>query len=938
MRPTEFKVTRPSGFLSRLSWRLRRWTDWGITFNQSSLTLLIGKQKEEISYLSFKNLKIRDNSKLVLELDNAESISLPCPRNTVSPSDLNEAFREALQNYIESFLARINLPDKSPYDFDGYVSCYSFTVWMDSLSYMQQLNKILDLHDRLNFKHPEQAKEKFRQLDLWRKYHAIIQNKDTWRKEHNEKFIAAELERNQDFFDNVESKPLTQEQRRAAIEMEDRNLLVAAAGSGKTSVMIGKVGYSLEADFCQPNEILVLAFNKKAVEELEERLVRQLGEKAEQITVSTFHKFGLDTIGKAQGRKPSVASWTTNLGESSASNNYWEGLISQLLASNADFEYHYFQLRLCFSYDMKPQHQFKSQNDYEVYLESIGAKSGKGGAQGNEYWGAETIQGERVKSLQELTIANWLYSRNVKYEYEAQYEHETATSKHRSYMPDFYYPDAQIYHEHFALDKNGKPPSYFKNYLEEVEWKRKQHRDSGTKLIETTSYMFSQGTVFEHLHTELEKHGIECSGQRSSLEIKTALAGQTVTPIHELIQQFLQQWKSSGLSIQELFQKADRLSGYAKLRAYTFLRIADILRKAYEAKLRENNEIDFESMISQAADCLDEKTFQHSYKLVLVDEFQDISRSRAKLIKALLRQKPDCTLFAVGDDWQSIYRFAGSNINIMTNFQEEFGVTARNDLTMTFRSNKGITDIATKFISTNPSQLSKDVTAIDDTTESVINLVQYSSPEAVEPFIQQQLEDISAKGESANVFILSRYNFQRPESINEWRKQFNNLLDIKFSTVHSVKGKEADYVFVVGMEIGRLGFPPNRAEDSLLDLVQPEAAEKYKFAEERRLFYVAVTRAKQKVFLLGPHARTSPFLDEIMAHENISNGKIIKKHYLDKKGMPASPPTNTKPYPCPECGARMVERKSRYGKFLGCLNYPKCEGTRKLAAPPRKYT
>ncbi len=930
----EFKVSSPSNFLPKLIWRLRKWSNWNIVFDKSSITLFIKKRKKEIDYTSIKNLEIKNKTKLILKLDNIKNISLICPNNIenkFSALDLCESFQIAIQNYIKYFLNNINLPDKSPYDLNKYISSHNLKTWVDSLPDTQQINKILDLCFLSNFDYSKSSKHEYKQLDLLYKYCEIVQKGDETRKEHNENFIHTELDENQNFFDNVEKQPLTLEQRISIIEMEDRNLLVAAAGSGKTSAIVGKVGYSLKTKFCQPNEILVMAFNKKAVKELRSRLDVQLGKQAKQVVVSTFHKLGLDIIGKASARKPSIATWTTNLGESSSSNNYWEKLIDELLKSDAEFKNLYIQLNLYFNYEMIPQHQFKSQNDYENYLESVGAKR-----KNNDYWEVETIQGERVNSLQELAIANWLYAHNVDYKYESQYKHETANSEYRSYKPDFYYPKAEIYHEHFALDEYGKPPIYFDNYLDGVSWKRQIHKNFNTKLIETTSHMFSQGIVFDHLRKELEEQGIDCSNQRSSFEIENTLTKRTIKPIHKLIQEFLKQWKLSTLSIEELFEKSNRLSGYAKNRANIFLKVVDILRKAYEDKLIKNNEIDFENMINQATEYLNRKTFQHPYRLILVDEFQDISQSRSQLIKSLLKQKADCILFAVGDDWQSIYRFNGSDINIMTNFQKEFGTTSRNDLTMTFRSNKGITDTATKFISANPSQLNKNVISSNDTTESVINLIYYKSPETVEILIQQQLNDIFNKGKAVNILILGRYGFRRPDNIDRWNKEFGKLLNIQFLTIHSAKGMEADYVFIMRMESGYFGFPSNRAEDSLLNLVKPVVLEEYKFAEERRLFYVALTRAKHQVFILGNHTSISPFVKEIMAYDNIHNNKIVKEHFIDERGMPYSPLTDTTSDSCPKCGGGMVARKSKYGKFFGCLNYPKCNGTHKISVSYQK--
>jgi len=930
----DYSVTRPPGLWTWLKWLLLGWSSWSLTFGKSSLTLQHKKRKQEIGYLSIKEFSKLSNKKLVLKLTSGEAIVLPCPRNTVQLADVNKTFSMSKQqpyiDAIRSLLENITLPTASPYDFNIYVSNRRFQMWLNSLPNKNEMDAALDLLERLELLDQldsAQLKPQFQKLETWRKYRTIMQGGHQGRTEHNHSFIAKELRLKQKFFDNIEHQPLTDEQRRAAIEMEDCNLLVAAAGSGKTSAVVGKVGYALETGFCRPEEILVLAFNRKAAKELQDRLTSQLGAAAEDVSVSTFHKFGLDTISKTQSRKPSVADWTGNLGESSASNSKWEALIAELLSLDVTFAQHYWEMSLCFRHDMRPQHEFKSKNDYEQYLESAGAKT-----RDTEHWGVSTIQGEWVRSLQELAIANWLYLHKVSYQYEAPYPFAAATEGYRQYTPDFYYPDAGVYHEHFALDAAGNPPSYFEgDYKQEAERKRNLHRKHNTTLIETRSEMFDRGTIFNHLRSELERNGIDCSGQRSRGEIEAALGEQTITPIHKLIQEFLLHWKSSRLTMLELEAKASQLKGYAKLRTRLFLRIMESVRRAYEAKLWGQGEVDFEDMISQAAECLDGNLHLHPFKLVLVDEFQDISQNRARLVKALLAQNPDCTLFAVGDDWQSIYRFAGSDINIMTGFEEEFGFTATNRLTQTFRSNKGITDLATGFISANPAQMRKDVTTSDKTTASVVNVVYYTRRDVTSQFIQQQLGEIAANGKPASVFILGRYNHQKPEELGNWRKQFKEHLDIEFSTVHKVKGREADYVFVVGMEVGRSGFPCKRNDDSLFNLVRP-VPERFEFAEERRLFYVALTRARQKVFLLAPRSYPSSFVKEVIALGR--NGQsaaqaIVSESCIDADGK-MSPVSGVPAPPCPKCGAMLVERESRYGLFYGCSNYPKCKGTRRI--------
>ena len=128
----------------------------------------------------------------------------------------------------------------------------------------------------------------------------------------NKNHMAKELVASRSFFDMVEKSPLTQEQAEAVICFDNRVLLVASAGSGKTSTMVAKAGYALKKGYFTPDRILLLAFNNDAAAELRKRIkarLEPLGLPANKIVAKTFHAFGLDVIGSATGKRPSLAPW-----------------------------------------------------------------------------------------------------------------------------------------------------------------------------------------------------------------------------------------------------------------------------------------------------------------------------------------------------------------------------------------------------------------------------------------------------------------------------------------------------------------------------------------------------------------------------------------------------------------------------------------------------
>ena len=737
--------------------------------------------------------------------------------------------------------------------------------------------------------------------------------------ERNENFILREDKRFRKFFETVENSPLTDEQRRAAIVMEDNNLLVAAAGSGKTSAIVGKVGYLLKKGYCNPSEILVLAFNNAAVREMEERIGQRLGDIAEGVTVKTFHKCGLDIITGAERVKPSVAKWMGNLGENTEANKKWEEMIASVAEKDRNFNKDLSGLFTHFRWAMKPMHLFKSKSEYEQYLRAFREKRRSGANRDNQ--GVLTINGEYVRSMEEVDIANWLYVNGVEYIYEKKYDHDTADSRHSQYRPDFYYPQIKAWHEHFALDENGKAPSFLgSDYEEGVQWKRDIHAHN-TKLIETSSAMFVRGDIFDQLKTQLQSHGIEFGKRRTFSEITEKLGKQFIRPLYSIMRTFLTHWKSSGMSESQISRSIDGLPRYEKTRAKLFVRIMIRIRRECGEILRKNNEIDFEDMLCRAEEHLRHDfgllPYELPYKVILVDEFQDVSRSRARLTKAILDKTPDCKLFAVGDDWQSIYRFTGADISVMTDFEDEFGATATNYLRKTFRSNQGIVDVATTFVSRNPSQLSKEVTAHDDTVPPVILAANYDSDQDALAFIEQRLQKISDAGQGGKVYILARYRFHEPKSLKKWQERFSGKLNIKFSTIHSAKGQEADHVFVLGMNAGKNGFPSKKEDDPVLQLVQPKP-EKFQHAEERRLFYVALTRARHKVYLLAEKGNRSSFVSEILA----DNQENVYEHDIGAGGKLKEPVSFRG---CPECGGSLKEREGPYSHFFGCSNYPKCK-------------
>ena len=285
----------------------------------------------------------------------------------------------------------------------------------------------------------------------------------------NSRFVDQQLTRFEKFFDTIEKKPLTKAQRRASIINEDNNLVLAGAGTGKTSTMIGRAGYLLASGQARPDELLMLAFARKAKEEMQERQDKCLGQwlKEGTPTIKTFHAIGLEIIGEVEGRRPSLSKLAE---DDSAFARFIDEKLTERL-KDAGYKSRVVRFFVGYLYSYRNPFDFDSMQDYNDYVRRHELR---------------TLRGEVVKSFEECEIANFLLQHGVKYLYEEPYIVKTAGPDFKQYLPDFFLPDYGIYIEHFALNKNGQPPPHFgkQRYLAGVAWKRKLHSSNGTKLNE----------------------------------------------------------------------------------------------------------------------------------------------------------------------------------------------------------------------------------------------------------------------------------------------------------------------------------------------------------------------------------------------------------------------------------------------------------------------
>ncbi len=793
----------------------------------------------------------------------------------------------------------------------------------------------------------------------------FLKSPDDTRANANKTFLANEMVRSRELFDQVEARPLTGEQRKAVAVDGNRNLVVAAAGSGKTSVIVAKAGWLVRRMNRKPSELLLLAFASDARREMEERIRRRLGTGiSDGMTVCTFHSLGLRIISEAEGKRPALAATAEN--DRMLFNQLKEIIADLIVDSELSAELlEWFRDR---SAPYRSPHECRNWSEYYDYIRKFDIRS---------------LKGETVRSFEECEIANFLYLNGVAYEYESPYRHDLATSQRRQYKPDFHLPDHGIYIEHFGIDAKGNTAPFVdrEQYLREMDWKRGIHAEYETTLIETFSHEQADGRLLSSLAEKLTSHGVILTPIPPRKMFALLEKQDRVDPFTRLAATFLQHFKGSGLSFADIAERAGGLRDQARSRS--FLAVFRPIFERYQESLDRSGEIDFHDMIRRATELVESGRYRSAFGYILVDEFQDISPARARLLKALLDSGPDTRLFAVGDDWQAIYRFGGSDIAVMREFEDYFGAFERIDLAATFRCADRIARVSSDFVLRNPAQIRKSVRAVREASRPAIH-VGLSGGQDLSPMkkaLDLIAEDARLHGGTSDVLLLSRYRHLRPRNLPVLQKQYPGLR-FTWMTVHRSKGLEADYAVVLGLCSGRYGFPAEVADDPLLNLVLA-APEAHSNAEERRLFYVALTRAKRQVFLLAEGGPPSEFVMELInggydieifgrtPEQDVScprcGGGWMKRQENARTGSvfygcsnfpfcghtARACPKCAKGLPircgnfhrcrdcggeiesCPECGGWLDIRMGKYGRFLGCSNFPDCGYTRNLR-PARK--
>lgn len=503
--------------------------------------------------------------------------------------------------------------------------------------------------------------------------------------QRNQNWMKTELENWEVLFSQIESSPLNITQQIAVLLNDDNNLVLAGAGSGKTSVLTARVAYLLQSHLAQADQILMLAFGRDAANEMKERLKDKIGLSAQDAKVSTFHQLGLQ-------------------------------ILKQVL-------------------------------DKDVVISPLALDD----------------------NLKNAWCVDW-------------------------------------------LKKHWMTPTNFKRWQKHLQkW--------------PIAYLAGDDELGSHVENP---------------KLIAWLAKQ------------LDQLSAMGATKKEIQQKLIEHVDYTRLNSE--LALVWPCYTAWQDMLKAEGHIDFNIMITQATKFVEKGKFQVPWKYIMIDEYQDISPQRLALIEALCQQnkQQDCVLFAVGDDWQSIYEFAGSDVDLTTGFSQRFPNSTVHHLDTTYRFNNQLGEVANQFIQQNPSQLEKTLNSHKEQKAKSVVLAPSNRVEKI-------LDDLNRKAKSATtVLLLGRNHYHKPELLSEWKRQFG-LLSIEFMTCHASKGKEADFVIILSVDEGQF---PARVKTLHLDNALTRTQDPFPYAEERRLFYVAMTRAKKKVWVTYQGAGSS-FVKEL---------------------------------------------------------------------------
>lgn len=661
---------------------------------------------------------------------------------------------------------------------------------------------------------------------------------------------------------------LNDKQREAVISENKRLLVLAGAGSGKTKTLLQKLIYLIEEKGVSPSKILAITFTKNATNEMLDRLIisadstgeyeKQLFDKRrtkiekdkerflqqkkhkwiDGLTVKTFHSFcyGVlrnDGVNEFDNKFRIIGDEKKDeedeLSKHVAPETVFEVFHKILIENCENTEYLLKLKRYILDYIVDKIHLKKDDNNFF-------SKDGKH---------FTTLDGTKVRSKSEQFIADWFYRHSIKYEYEPE-----LNVKDFSFHPDFFVPEANLYLEHIS------DLSY------PTKAKEEQFQKGKLLLVKTFDSMTKDSALFNHTLDKVIKNRLPSDYQKTTFLNYREEFNHYHSDVKDFIQQVIRvtdMIKVENISIDTVLQNA-RKDQHERIR--NFYELAIPIVKGFIDYCTNKSYLDFNDLISKSTSLFlnhDDviQKYRNKFEYILVDEFQDVNNLQVELIKLLLTNKTQ--LFCVGDDWQSIYGFRGSNVNYIVEFEKHFDNAESIKLNLNYRSTQNIVGASNEVIKHNKFKVDKDVQASKISEHKIVVFSGNNLEENIQ-FCSEKVNELLKDGiNNDEILFLYRRNKMFSPYFNFFKGEGTR---VQGKTIHASKGLEAKVVFIIGLTEGNGGFPDIWLEDRIFQIIK-KANHDVLMEEERRLFYVAITRAKDKLFLITEKGNESSFLKEI---------------------------------------------------------------------------
>lgn len=694
--------------------------------------------------------------------------------------------------------------------------------------------------------------------------------------------------------DSVDGQKLNKEQMLCVVKDVKNHLIAGGAKTGKTVCIAGKIEYALKKNLLQKDDILVLSHTSHSAAALRALIKNETGE---DILVSTFDDICNQIL--------SQSNTTLN----KISNAEIRDFIKEQIRLNMQSNQSYMKdvcLHLLYDYvTTVSEFNFSTWEEYEDYL-TINPPI--------------TIKGQRVRNYGEMEIANFLTENGIDYRYREMFTVDTTSSEYGQYHVSFYLPKYGVYIEYFGVDENGNAPAYWRSgvkgegtaaaYANSVAWKKSLHQEKNTKVVYCYAHQQLNGTMFSSLREGLLGYGVRFNPQSTS-ELWSQLrnlGGMPIDGLVELITTAIVSMKAKNISIEKLIEMTKN-DAYNLHRNERLIRVLKPIYDAYKNHLIVSKLADTNDIIANAISKVENRRYNHAYKLVIVDDYQEITPMQVDLLLALRKQN-NFDFIGVGNDWQSVGRLNGGNVGYMLNFSDVWGPSTTTTFKTTYFCPAPIVSMATDFIRKNTTQIAKDVECDIDGTAYIADAHGESQDDA----IVQMGRRICELPQGVFVLLVGRYmsdimmlnadsafsyNIDKDTGFAQVINEKRPDLHITFVPATSLHSLVTEYVFILNNKTARVGFP-NSTQDSPILKVIRDNKDTYPMAEERRMFYSALTRAKTRVFLVTINGNESIFAKE------------IKEKYRDE--------IRKEQTTCPLCGHTLDKKVGFYREFYACSN------------------